>query len=76
LNRQAVKLGWDSVRKFQMPKMAELYSLPDEKMLMVGKLAIIVEHFERLSPGVRRKRFIMFDGKRYRGKAVETLKGK
>ena len=57
----------------RMPETAELYSTPN-KMLMVGRVSIIIEFYQKLSPSQQQKRFIIFDGKRYKGKAVERLK--
>ena len=56
-----------------MPEMAELYS-SNKRMLMVGRLSVVIEFYENLSPGLKRRRFILFDGKRHKGKAVDRLK--
>ncbi len=59
-----------------MPVMAELFRKKGRKLLIVGKVSIIVAHYERLSPAQKLKHYIKFDDKIYIDEDVENLKGK
>jgi hypothetical protein len=59
-----------------MPVMAELFSKRGRKLLMVGKLSIIVALYERLNAKQKPGHYIKFDGKIYLDQDIEKLKDK